>query len=147
VEDTNTAQKQSLLPKIQSLLGENLHNKKITIWGLAFKPKTDDIREAPSLVIIKQLLDRDSKITVTDPIAIEATKQILGNSIDYQTDLIKSVKDADCLVIATEWPEFKNIDLKQIKSIMKQPNIVDGRNIFDKQEMKKIGFNYLSVGR
>lgn len=147
VENTNLAQKQSLLPKIQSLLGEDLHNKNITIWGLAFKPKTDDIREAPSLIIIKQLLDRDVKVTVVDPIAIDPAKLILGDTVIYEKDLIKSVLNADCLVIATEWAEFKNVDLKQIKKSMKKANIVDGRNIFDKKEMKELGFEYISVGR
>ena len=147
VEDTNLAQKQSLLPKIQSLLGDDLHNKSITVWGLSFKPKTDDVRESPSLIVIKQLLDRDVKVTVVDPIAIDPAKLIIGNTVIYEKDLIKSVLNADCLVIATEWAEFKNVDLTQIKKSMKKANIIDGRNIFDKKEMKKIGFNYLSVGR
>lgn len=147
VEDTNSAQKQSILPKIQSLLGEDLHNKNITIWGLAFKPNTDDMREAPSLVIIKQLLDRDVNIIVVDPIAINQAKLILGDTVKYEKDLTKSVLNADCLVIATEWPEFKNVDLKQVKKLMKKANIVDGRNIFDKKEIKNLGFKYISVGR
>ncbi|MFA6361794.1 MAG: UDP-glucose/GDP-mannose dehydrogenase family protein [Candidatus Shapirobacteria bacterium] len=147
VEDTNTAQKQSLLPKVQSLLGEKLNGKNITIWGLAFKPNTDDMREAPSLVIIKQLFDRDVKITVVDPIAIDQAKLILGDTVIYERDLIKSVLNADCLIIATEWSEFKTVDLKQIKKSMKKTNIVDGRNIFDKKEMKDLGFEYISVGR
>jgi len=147
VEDTNLAQKQSLLPKIQSLLGENLSNKNITVWGLAFKPNTDDMREAPSLVIIKQLLDRDAKITVVDPIATNQAKLILGDTVKYEKNLVKSVENADCLVIATEWPEFKNADLKQLKKSMKKANIVDGRNIFDKKEIKDLGFCYISVGR
>lgn len=147
VEDTNSAQKQSLLPKIQSLLGEDLHDKNITVWGLAFKPKTDDIREAPSLVIIKQLLDRNVKVTVVDPVAQDSAKNILKDSVSYKKDLLKSIANADCLVIATEWDEFKNIDLKQIKKLMKKPYVVDGRNIYNKKEMKKLGFKYLSVGR
>lgn len=147
VEDTNLAQKQSLLPKIQTLLGEDLSQKNITIWGLAFKPNTDDMREAPSLVVIKQLLDRDVNITVVDPIAINQAKIILNDTVKYEKDLFKSVSNADCLIIITEWPEFKNVDLKQIKKLMKKANIVDGRNIFDKKEMKKLGFEYLSVGR
>jgi len=147
VEDTNLAQKQSLLPKIQSLLGKDLHSKNITIWGLAFKANTDDVREAPSLVIIKQLLDRDAKITVVDPIAVNQAKLILGDTVSYEKDLIKSTYNADCLVIATEWPEFKNVDLKQLKKSMKKANVVDGRNIFDKEEMKDLGFCYISVGR
>ena len=147
VEDTNAVQKQSLLPKIQTLLGNDLHDKNITIWGLSFKPKTDDVREAPSLVIIKQLLDRNTKITVVDPIAFDSAKLILKDTVTYETDLIKSVNNADCLIIATEWAEFKNVDLNEIKKSMKKPNIVDGRNIFNKKEIEDLGFNYLSVGR
>ena len=147
VEDTNSAQKQSLLPKIQTLLGNDLHDKNITIWGLAFKPNTDDVREAPSLVIIKQLLDRNAKVTVVDPIATKQAKLILGDTVIYEENLVKSVSNADCLIIATEWAEFKNSDLKQIKKAMKKPNIVDGRNIFNKKEMKDFGFEYISVGR
>ena len=147
VEDTNAAQKQSLLPKIQSLLGNDLHDKNITVWGLAFKANTDDVREASSMVVIKQLLDRNAKVTVVDPVATEQAKLVLKDTVNYETDLIKSVSNADCLIIATEWPEFRNTDLKQIKKSMKQAVIVDGRNIFDKKEMKNLGFEYLSVGR
>ena len=147
VEDTNMAQKQSLLVKIQKLLGEDLHNKNITIWGLAFKPHTDDVREAPSLTVIRQLLDRGVNVKVFDPIATEQAKKILDGKIEYETDLLESTKDADCLVIVTEWPEFKEIDLKQLKANLKQPNIVDGRNVFEVEEMKEAGFKYISVGR
>lgn len=147
VENTNDAQKQSLLAKVQRLLGEDLANKKITIWGLAFKPHTDDIREAPSLTVIKQLLDRGVEVKVFDPIAKEQAKKVLGNSVIYEDDLMKSVKNTDCLVIVTEWPEFKEVDLEKIKSLMNKPNIVDGRNVFDVETMKKLGFEYLSVGR
>ena len=147
VEDTNLAQKQSLLPKIQSLLGEDLHGKNITVWGLAFKPKTDDVRESPSLVVIRQLLDRDATVTVVDPIATNQAKLILKDTVKYEKDLIKSVTGADCLIIATDWPEFKAIDLKQLKKSMKKTNIVDGRNIFNKRKIKKLGFKYLSIGR
>jgi len=147
VEDTNMAQKQSLLVKIQKLLGEDLHDKNITIWGLAFKPHTDDVREAPSLTVIRQLLDRGVNVKVFDPIATEQAKKILDGKIEYETDLLESTKDADCLVIVTEWPEFKEIDLKQLKANLKQPNIVDGRNVFEVEEMKEAGFKYISVGR
>ena len=147
VENTNDAQKQSLLAKVQKILGEDLHNKKITIWGLAFKPHTDDIREAPSLTVIKQLLDRGVDVKVFDPIAKEQAKNFLGDSVIYEDDLMKSIKDIDCLVIVTEWPEFKEVDLEKIKSLMKKPNIVDGRNIFDVKIMKKLGFEYISIGR
>jgi len=147
VENTNDAQKQSLLAKIQKLLGENLADKKITVWGLAFKPHTDDIREAPSLTVIKQLLDRGVEVKVFDPIAKEQAKKVLDGNVIYEDDLVKSVKGSDCLVIVTEWPEFKEVDLEKIKSLMNKPNIVDGRNIFDVKVMKKLGFEYISVGR
>jgi len=147
VENTNDAQKQSLLSKVQKLLGEDLANKKITVWGLAFKPHTDDVREAPSLTIIKQLLDRGVEVKVFDPIAKEQAKKVLDGKVIYEDDFMKSIKDADCLVIVTEWPEFKEVDLEKIKSLMKRPNIVDGRNIFDVKNMKKLGFEYISVGR
>ncbi len=147
VEDTNLAQKQSLLPKIQTLIGKDLNNQKITVWGLAFKPKTDDVREAPSQVIIKQLIDRGAKVTAVDPIAIDNFKQIFDGQINYETDLFKSVKDADCLVIVTEWSQFQNVDLTKVKQLLNKPNIVDGRNIFNPAKMKELGFNYISVGR
>jgi UDPglucose 6-dehydrogenase len=147
VENTNDAQKQSLLAKIQKLLGENLADKKITVWGLAFKPHTDDVREAPSLTVIKQLLDRGVEVKVFDPIAKEQAQKILDGNVTYEDDLMKSVKDTDCLIIVTEWPEFKEVDLEKIKTLMKKSNIVDGRNIFEVKEMKKLGFEYISVGR
>lgn len=147
VEETNNAQKQSLLAKIQKLLGQDLQNKNITIWGLAFKPHTDDVREAPALVIIKQLLDRGVKVKVFDPIAQEQAKKILGDCVIYKNDLLESIDGSDCLVIVTEWPEFKNVELKEIKKLMKKPNIVDGRNVFEVKLMKNAGFEYVSVGR
>lgn len=144
VEATNEAQKQSLLVKIQKLIGEDLHEKKIAVWGLAFKPQTDDIREAPSLVVIKQLLDRGAKITVYDPVACLKDND---ENIVFSDDYYEAVKDAECLVIVTEWSDFKDVDLTKIKSLMKLPNIVDGRNIFEKGEMEKFGFKYIGVGR
>jgi len=147
VEETNNAQKHSLLAKIQKLVGQDLRDKNITIWGLAFKPHTDDIREAPSLVIIKQLLDRGAKVKVFDPIAQESGKKILSESVIFEKDLIGSTKNSDCLVLVTEWPEFKTVDLDKVKKNLKQSNMVDGRNIFQLEVMKRLGFKYLSVGR
>lgn len=147
VEATNQAQKQSLLGKIQKMLGEDLHGKNIVLWGVAFKPHTDDVREAPSLVVIKQLLDRGAGVKVFDPIAKESAKRILADSVIYEDNLENSVKNADCLVVVTEWPEFRTVDLEKIKSKMKTACVVDGRNIFDPKEMKKKGFKYISIGR
>jgi UDPglucose 6-dehydrogenase len=146
VESTNEAQKQSLLSKVQKLVGDNLHGKKIAIWGLAFKAETDDIREAPALTIIKQLQDRDAQLIVFDPVArMQIEKN--SNNLVFADDFYTAVKDVDCLVITTAWKDFKEADLTKIKSLMKSPNIVDGRNVFKVEEMKKMGFNYISVGR
>jgi UDPglucose 6-dehydrogenase len=147
VEETNNAQKHSLLAKIQKLVGQDLRGKNITIWGLAFKPHTDDIREAPALVIIRQLIDRGVNVKVFDPIAQESGKKLLGDKVIYEDILLDSVKDSDGLILVTEWPEFKLVDLAEVKNKMKQPNIVDGRNVFEPSEMEKLGFNYISVGR
>lgn len=147
VDETNNAQKHSLLAKIQKLIGNDLKGKTVTIWGLAFKPHTDDIREAPALVIIRQLLDRNVNVKVFDPIAKEAGKKLLGDKVSFENNLLDSVTDSNGLILVTEWPEFKTVDLTKIKKNMKQPNIVDGRNVFDPKEIRKHGFNYISVGR
>ncbi len=146
VESVNEAQKKSLLPKIQRLLGEDLYDKKIAIWGLAFKPETDDVRESPALIIIKQLYDRDVKVIAFDPIAAENMKKEVSN-LETVDDMYEAIKDADCLVITTAWKMFKEADLDKVKSLLKSPNIVDGRNLFDLKKMEEMGFNYLSVGR
>ena len=147
VENTNEAQKKSLLAKIQKLLGDDLSKKTITVWGLAFKPHTDDVREAPALAVIRQLLDRGVKVKVFDPIAQKQAEKILNETVIYENDLLKSVEKSDCLVIVTEWPEFKEIDLEKIKKKMNYPFVVDGRNVFGPKKMKKLGFKYISVGR
>ena len=146
VESVNEAQKKSLLPKIQKLLGEDLYDKKIAIWGLAFKPETDDVRESPALTIIKQLYDRDVKVIAFDPIAAENMKKEVSN-LETVDDMYEAIKDADCLVITTAWKMFKEADLDKVKSLLRSPNIVDGRNLYDLKKMKEMGFNYLSVGR
>jgi UDPglucose 6-dehydrogenase len=145
VELVNFEQKRSLLPKIKKLV-PNLKDKKIAIWGLAFKPKTDDMREAPSIVVIEQLQKEGAHITAFDPEA-EKTAKLFFKDIDYAKNPYDAVKDADCLVIVTEWNEFRELDKSKIKSLMKQPNVVDGRNIYDLKEMKEDGFNYIGVGR
>ena len=146
VESTNDSQKKSLLPKIHRLLGDNLYSKKIAIWGLAFKPETDDVRESPARTIIKQLMDRDATITAFDPIAAENMKKEIPD-LNISADMYECLKDADCLVITTAWKQFKEADLAKVKSLLKSPNIVDGRNLFEVKEMRKLGFNYISVGR
>ncbi len=144
VESANQKQKLSLIPKIRKLV-PNLNQKTIAIWGLAFKPKTDDIREAPSLLIISELQKLGAKIKAFDPVAEENTKKILKNIV-YTQNPYEAVEGADALVIVTEWDEFRGLDKEKLKSLLNQPNIIDGRNIYDKDEMKELGFNYIGVG-
>jgi UDPglucose 6-dehydrogenase len=145
VEEVNEEQKKSLLPKIKKLLPD-LNGKTIAVWGLAFKPKTDDMREAPSIIIINQLQEEGANIKAFDPEAEETAKKILSN-IEYVNDPYDAIKDADALMIITEWNEFRTLDKQKIKQLLKQPNIIDGRNVYGPREMKELGFNYIGVGR
>ena len=145
VEEVNFDQKKSVIPKIKKLIPD-LKDKVIAIWGLAFKPKTDDMREAPSIIIIGELQKLGAKIRAFDPVAEEIAKNILKN-IEYSKTPYDAIKGADCLVIITEWNEFRNLNKKKIKELLKQPNIVDGRNVYEPDEMKELGFNYIGVGR
>jgi UDPglucose 6-dehydrogenase len=147
-EKVNRKQKLSVIPKIENLLGNDLENKTIAILGLSFKPKTDDMREAPSLEIINNLVERDAIVKVYDPIAMENAKKILKDKqVYYAHDEYDTIKDADALIIVTEWDSFRGLNKEKIKSLMKKPNIIDGRNIYDKNEFIKSGFNYIGVGR
>ncbi|MBW2992602.1 UDP-glucose/GDP-mannose dehydrogenase family protein [Candidatus Woesearchaeota archaeon] len=145
VEDVNEEQKTSLLPKIKKLV-PNLKGKKIVLWGLAFKPKTDDMREAPSLVIIRQLQAEGAKIAAFDPIAKEVAEK-LTKDVEFVDDQYEVLKDASCLVLVTEWDEFRNFSYEKAKKLMKDPNIVDGRNVYEPEDLEEAGFNYLSIGR
>ena len=145
-ERTNEEQKASLLPKIKKLLGDNISGKQITVWGLAFKAETDDVREAPALTVIQQLQENGAKIRVFDPVAKESAQKILKD-VEFLDDLYASVDGSECLVVVTEWKQFKEVDLERIKKLMNQPNMVDGRNLFEVGKMREIGFNYMSVGR
>jgi len=145
VEEVNYHQKRSLLPKIKGLVPD-LKGKVIAIWGLAFKPKTDDMREAPSIVLIEQLQKEGAKIKAFDPEAQERAKKILGG-VEYAEDPYDAIKDADTLVIITEWNEFRDLDKQKMKQLLKQPNIIDGRNVYGPKEMRNLGFNYIGVGR
>jgi len=145
VDEVNEQQKCSLIHKIKKLL-PNLRGKNIAIWGLAFKPKTDDMREAPSITIIRQLQESGVKIKAFDPEAQQNARKIFKN-ITYCNDPYSVLKGCDALVIVTEWNEFRDLELKKVKQLLKHPNIIDGRNIYEPHEMKKLGFNYMCVGR
>ncbi len=145
IDEVNEQQKRSFIKKIKELVPV-LKGKSIAVWGLAFKPKTDDMREAPSIIIIQQLQEMGVKIKAFDPEAQETSKKMLKDII-YCNDPYSAVTGCDALVIVTEWNEFRDLDLKRVKQLLKYPNIVDGRNIYEPQAMKKLGFNYVCIGR
>ena len=147
VMKVNENQKIHLLPKIKSYFKNNLKGKKIALWGLAFKPNTDDIREAPALSIIRDLVSAGATIAVYDPEAMPNVKREIGDQIEYAENQYDALKDADALVIATEWSEFRTPDFNNLKSLLKNHVIFDGRNLFELYQMKEIGFHYESVGR
>ncbi len=149
VEAVNESQKGRLVEKMLSHYGdeENLKGKKVAIWGLSFKPRTDDMREAPSIVTINRLLGLGVVISAHDPVATEEAKKIFGDKIEYHHINYDTLNDADALLILTEWNEFRRPNFNRMKSLMKTPLIFDGRNIYKPSEMKKLGFNYFSIGR
>ena len=147
VMEINEKQKLHLIPKIKAYFNDNLKGKKIAIWGLAFKPNTDDIREAPALTLIDALLKAGASVTAYDPEAMNNVKGVLGDTIQYTDHQYDALQDADALVIATEWSEFRTPDFNNIISLLKNKVIFDGRNLFDLHKMEEMGFHYVSVGR
>jgi len=147
VMDVNEKQKLHLIPKIKAWFKNDLKGKKIAIWGLAFKPNTDDIREAPALYIIDALLEAGATVSTFDPEAMKNVKELLGDKITYAESPYDALKDADALVIATEWSEFRQPDFNKISSLLKNKVIFDGRNLFDLSQMQDLGFYYVSIGR
>ena len=141
----NENQRSFILSKIKKLL-PHLKGKTIAIWGLAFKPKTDDIREAPSIAIIMELQGLGAKIRAFDPEAKINAKKVLKNVV-FCNDPYSTAKGCDALVIVTEWNEFRVLDMDKVKRLLKQPNIIDGRNIYEPEEMRSAGFNYIGIGR
>jgi UDPglucose 6-dehydrogenase len=117
------------------------------VWGLAFKPKTDDMREAPAIPIIEALLAKGAKVHAYDPEAMKVAKGIFGNKISYATKNYDALKGADALAVVTEWQEFREPDFGRIKKLMRTPVIFDGRNIYQREQMKSLGFTYFSIGR
>ncbi|MFH1187280.1 MAG: UDP-glucose/GDP-mannose dehydrogenase family protein [bacterium] len=146
VIDINNNQKWYFFQKIKDQL-KDLTGKTIGVWGLAFKPDTDDVRESIAIEIINRLIDEGAKVKAYDPEAAQNAKSHLENSVEICASAGDAAKDVDCLLIITEWDEFKNVNLENLKKIMKTPLIIDGRNMFDAGEMKGLGFRYLSVGR
>ena len=146
VEEVNDNQKKVLFNKLNNIFKGDFKDKRIAVWGLAFKPETDDMREATSLVLIEELNNAGAKVAVYDPVAMEETHRRIGDVVTYCRDMYEAVIDADALVIVTEWKQFRMPSWKIIHKAMKQHIVVDGRNIFDKEEIKEHGFAYSRIG-
>jgi UDPglucose 6-dehydrogenase len=147
VDEVNNKQKLVLTNKILNYFGNSLKGKKFAVWGLAFKPNTDDMREAPSVPIINKLLDCGATISAYDPAAMEVGKKIFKDKIIFSDDNYAALEGADALVLVTEWNEFRNVDMQKIRSLLRKPLIFDGRNIYDPKTMKEAGFTYFGIGR
>jgi UDPglucose 6-dehydrogenase len=146
--EVNELQKLKMVEKIIKLLNtRDLKDLTIAILGLAFKPNTDDIRESPAITIIEELLKLNANIKVYDPVAMENVKKLFNDKISYMTDEYSAIENADCLVMVTEWNQFRKLDFERVKNLLKKFNLADFRNIYEPQEMKEIGFNYTCVGR
>lgn len=146
VEEVNENQKEVLFNKVKNHFKGDLKGKKFALWGLSFKPKTDDMREAPSLVIIEKLLKEGASVIAYDPVAMHEAQRMIGDTISYSLDMYDSLNNADALLIVTEWPEFRVPDFEEIGKRLNEKTLFDGRNIFDFQDMKKLGYNYYCVG-
>ncbi len=147
VEKVNARQKTVLFDKINSHYDADLKGRKFAVWGLSFKPKTDDMREAPSIVLINSLLEAGATVAACDPEAIEEAKKTFGDRIDYHRGMYDTLDSADALILVTEWGEFQNPDFEKMKGLLKKPVIFDGRNIYSIRSMKTNGYTYFPVGR
>jgi UDPglucose 6-dehydrogenase len=147
VTHVNDQQKKILVTKIKDHFSNNIKGKKMAVWGLSFKPDTDDIREAPALEIIDELLKAGATVSAYDPEAMENVKRLLGNKINFAENAYDVLDDADALIIATEWGVFRTPEFEEISKRMKSKLIFDGRNILGLDKMQELGFTYYSIGR
>jgi UDPglucose 6-dehydrogenase len=147
VEKANEYQKNVIFSKMMKYFNNDLKNRKIGIWGLSFKPKTDDMREAPSLILIEKLLEAGAKVKAYDPAAMNEARKILNDTIEYTSDPYEAVLDADAMALVTEWSEFHLPDFTRMANTMKSKVIFDGRNIYDPAELNRLGFKYFGIGR
>jgi UDPglucose 6-dehydrogenase len=145
-DEVNTRQRELFWEKIEAHFGGDLKGKKVGVWGISFKPETDDIREAPSVYIIDKLISSGAEVTVHDPVAIENAKKHFGEKVFYGESNYDACKDADALVINTEWNEYRQPDFIKLKELMKGHVIFDGRNLYDPKRLSEAGFKYLGVG-
>ncbi len=146
VEEVNERQKSILFDKVLRHFDGDLKGRKIAMWGLAFKPETDDMREAPALVLIDKLIEAGAEVKVYDPIAMNECRRRVGDKVQYGTDMYDTIKDADALLMVTEWNQFRMPNWKEVKKLMKSPVVVDGRNIYDPEYLHEMGFDYYKIG-
>ena len=147
VMKVNEDQKTIIVPKIKDFFGGDLKGKHFALWGLAFKPDTDDIREAPALYVIDKLVAAGATITAFDPEGMDNVKELIGDKISYADNQYDALKNADALIIATEWSVFRSPDFKKVSEELKEKVVFDGRNLYDLDQMKDLGFYYNSIGR
>ena len=147
VERVNESQKELLYHRLLRYFDGKISGRKFAVWGLSFKPETDDMREAPALILIDKLCDAGARVKVYDPVAMPECKRRIGNKVEYAENIYEAVADVDALLIVTEWKEFRLPDWKTVIRSMKSPVIFDGRNIYDPSEMRELGFAYYSIGR
>ena len=145
VIEANERQRDAMIPKIEKLVGD-LKGKKIGVLGLSFKPETDDMRESPAIEIVHSMIARGATVRAFDPVAMDEAKHFI-NGIEYASDEYDAIKDADALVIVTEWNQFRALDMEKVKSLLKAPKIADLRNIYEPSDMRELGFDYIGVGR
>ena len=146
VEAANDRQKRRLFEKVQRALG-TVRGARVAVWGLSFKPQTDDMRESPALVLIEALVAAGATVCAHDPVAIEEARRRLKDSVDYADANYDALRDADALVVVTDWNEYRHPDFGRMKELLRRPIIVDGRNLYDPDRMRSLGFTYLSIGR
>jgi UDPglucose 6-dehydrogenase len=146
VELANDTQKHRLFEKVARALG-SVRGKRVAVWGLAFKPNTDDMREAPALVLIQELLDAGAVVVAHDPVAMHETERRIGKSIEYADSGYAALEGADAMVVVTDWNEYRHPDFARIKAALRTPIVVDGRNLYDPRKMRSLGFQYESIGR
>ena len=147
VEAVNDRQKTRLVDKLVDHFGPSFKGRTIALWGLAFKPRTDDMREAPAIEIVNGILERGGKVRAFDPEAMKVARRLLGSRIAYARSAYDAVKGADALLLVTEWNEFREPDFSRVRKLMKTPLLLDGRNVYDPRQLRKLGFTYSSIGR